>query len=298
MTKNQWQELEDTGILSKDLTERVFKQFCLQDAVKEDILKLMEHFGLIGEISTSPTNVRYFVPAQVKAKDKLLPSLEPSCSDPTPLYFDFRTGFVPHGLFAQIVCRSICWVSKMVNQWEESSLSPPPRKRLKTEPTCDVQLCQSEARLFIIRRDTSHCLKLICNKRFIRIVLLKLVKKAEPNLGDISDEIATQVLEFLKKTLQDLSEQFHYLHGLRYKLCVACPSCAEGSQRCKKHGKLCCKQDACLHLIEVKRYGQMICTYTYEVLTINGIEQWFPKTTEEVMKLQYCSISSYLTAVT
>ena len=170
MTKNQWQELEDTGILSKDLTERVFKQFCLQDAVKQDILELMEHFGLIAEISTSPTNVMYFVPAQVKAKDEPLRSLEPSCSDPTPLYIDFHTGFVPHGLFAQIVCRSICWVSKMVN--------------LETEPTCDVQLCQNEARLFIIRRDSSHCLKLICKKRYIKIVLLKLVKKAEPNLGD------------------------------------------------------------------------------------------------------------------
>ena len=298
MTKNQWQELEDTGILSKDLTERVFKQFCLQDAVKQDILELMEHFGLIAEISTSPTNVMYFVPAQVKAKDEPLRSLEPSCSDPTPLYIDFHTGFVPHGLFAQIVCRSICWVSKMVNQWKESSLFPPPGKHLETELTCDVQLCQNEARLFIIRRDSSHCLKLICKKRYIKIVLLKLVKKAEPNLGDSSNEVATQVLEFLKKTLQDLSEQFRYLHGLRYKLCVACPSCVEGSQKCKKHETVSCKQDACLHLVEVKRYGQMICKYTYEVLTVNGIERWFSKTTEEVMKLKYYSISSYLTAVT
>ena len=276
---NHWKDLEHTGILNTNLIDHIFKKFYLQGLAKMDILKLMEHFGLMAKISTSSTDEKYFVPAQVRTKDKSFPTEEPSNSDPCQLFMDFRPGFVPHGLFAQIEISSLRWVMKMNNRLEKSTLSSS-YEQAKTERTSDFQLFLNKA-YFTIRRDITHCLKLSCKKRFIKIVLLKRVTKAQQSPGDSSIEIATQVREFLENTLQKLSQNLPYLHGLQYKLCVPCP--LSGSHVCKRHGQLCPRQDACLHLVEVHPYEKLFCELADRAVTVVGKEKWFSKTTKKVM---------------
>ena len=283
--------MQNTGILTTVLVDHVFRPLKVDGVVMNDILSLMEHFGLIAKFSTS-SGEKYFVPAQMTAGIESLPAVEPSSSDPCPLYIDFRTGFVPHGLFAQIVCRSISWISGMEVHKNTSKCHR--KSSGKDYPT--IKLCQNGA-FFIIKRDvTAHRLKFVCKKRFIKIVLEK-VGKPQQFRDDSSNEMATQVREFLENTLEVLKKEFRYLHGLQFDFCVACPSCLVEDQECTKCGKLCCRQDSCLDLIDPD--DQMFCTVTHEAVKVNGIEHWYSKTTKEVMKQLYSfHYQRYLTAST
>ncbi|RMX46704.1 hypothetical protein pdam_00015683, partial [Pocillopora damicornis] len=102
-----WRELEGSGILSMELVDHVFSSFIDQGIIREDILDMMEQFGLIAKFSASLTDEKYFVPAQLKSPPEELCKMEPSSTDPCPLYLIFVHGFVPHGLFLQLVSRSI-----------------------------------------------------------------------------------------------------------------------------------------------------------------------------------------------
>ncbi|KAJ7358684.1 hypothetical protein OS493_022119 [Desmophyllum pertusum] len=146
-----WLEVEKTGVLRMELVDRVFYKFIQQGLVKEDILDMMERFGLIAKFSPSPTDVKYFVPAQLKSSPESLCDVEPSSLDPCPMYVHFAVGFVPHGLFPQLVSRAISWCSK-------------------TGTEHAPKLYLNGAR-FVIGRQVIHNLILICKKSFIKIIL-------------------------------------------------------------------------------------------------------------------------------
>ena len=48
-----------------ELLHHVFSKFLLKGAAKDDILDLMEQFGLIAKFSPSKTDEKYFVPCQL-----------------------------------------------------------------------------------------------------------------------------------------------------------------------------------------------------------------------------------------
>ena len=58
--------MEATGALKIELVDYVFSKFCEEDSVKEDILNMMEQFGLIAQFAPSPKDKMYFVPCQLK----------------------------------------------------------------------------------------------------------------------------------------------------------------------------------------------------------------------------------------
>ena len=151
MQSKYWWEVEQSGILRMELVDYIFSRFLQQSIIKEDILDMMERFGLIAKFSLSPTDVKYFVPAQLKSSPKCLSEIEPSSFDPCPLYLHFVDGFVPHGLFSQLISKSSSWCSA-------TGCTQPPN------------LYQNGAR-FIIRAQSVHSFILICKKRFIKMLL-------------------------------------------------------------------------------------------------------------------------------
>ncbi|KAJ7369945.1 hypothetical protein OS493_035293, partial [Desmophyllum pertusum] len=254
-----WRELERNGILNMELVDHVFERFIHQGIIKEDILDMMERFGLIAKFSPSPADVKYFVPAQLKSSPDSICKMEPSPTDPCPLYLHFVHEFVPHGLFPLLVSRSISWCCE-------------------TWPT-DVhpKLYQNGA-WFVIGKQI-HDLVLVCKTRFIKIVLRQREK---------SEELATLVREFVEGTLQDLSQELPYLSGLQYKFCVACPYChqetEEVGQACSCHGTISCTHDDCFHLLEIKQDQQLICMRKPcdKVLTVRGLGKWLLKRTSQL----------------
>ena len=267
-----------------ELVDDVFSKFIQQGIIKDDILNMMEQFGLIAKFSLSPSDVKYFVPAQLKTPLKDFCQMAPSYADPCPLYFHFVHGFVPHGLFSQLVSKFIPWCCK-------------------TWPSQHPKLYQHGAWLTIAIEKQIHDFVVICKKSFIKIILrqrinahkkIKLVVPAE-----VSEElhIATQVREFLEGTLETLSQELPYLSGLQYELRVACPYCHpkrdEGIQKCSNHGKLSCDDEKCFCLLPVTQGQPLICMRKVynEVHTVDGLEKWFLKRTSQVHDL--CNLYIY-----
>ena len=253
-----------------ELVDHAFSKFIQQGVIKDDILDMMEQFGLIAKFSPSPGDVKYFVPAQLKTLPKDLFQMAPSHPDPCPLFIHFVHGFVPHGLFSQLVSQFIGWCCK-------------------TWPSQLPKLYQNGA-WFVIGRQI-HDLIVICKKSFIKIVLKQKIQSHQVS-AENSEELATQVRVFVEETLQTLSEELPYLSGLQYKLCVACPYChhQEGDrvgQECSNHGRVSCDDEECFHLLEMKEDQQLICMEKFcdELRTVHGMEEWFLKRTSKVCDL-------------
>ena len=244
-----------------ELVDHVFSKFIERGLEREDILDMMEQFGLIAKFETSPTDVKYFVPAQLKSPPEDVAEMEPSPNDPCPLYLHFVDGFVPHGLFSQLMSKSLSWCSA-------TGCTQPPN------------LYQNGAR-FVIGAQSVHSFILICKKRFIKMLLKHITHGGAASMSH-SAEIARSVRLFVEGTLQDLARELPHLSGLRYKFCVACPSCLQEDHECDKHSQPSCVHEDCLHLLDIKQGERLLCMKSFvdEVLTVHGLEKWFPRSSQ------------------
>ena len=244
----------------------VFSSFIGPGNIREDILDMMEQFGLIAKFSVSPNEEKYFVPAQLKSSPVELCQMEPSPTDPCPLYLLFVHGFVPHGLFLQLVSRSIRWCSK-------------------TWATHQPSLYQNGA-WFIIGKDI-HDFVLICKTGFVKVILRQKAQSHQV-VGQNSVKLATLVREFLEDTLKNLSQEMPYLRGLQYRLCVACPNCHQGTEEmrraCSDHMKTTCTHKDCFHLIDANEGQPDICKRKpcNKVEPVCGLQNWFLKRRSQV----------------
>lgn len=187
--------------------------------------------------------------------------MEPSPSDPCPLYLHFVDGFVPHGLFSQLISKSTSWCSA-------TGCTQPPN------------LYQNGAR-FVIGTQSIHNFILICKKRFIKMLLKHRTQEDAASMSH-SAEVARSVRLFVEGTLQDLSQELPYLSGLRYEFCVACPYCLQEDNECDNHGQPSCAHEDCLHLLEIKEGKRLLCMKGFgdDVLTVRGLEKWFPRSSQ------------------
>ena len=250
--------METTGALHMELVDHVFSKYCQQGLIKEDILNMMEQFGLIAKYTTSPTNEMYFVPCQLKTPPDALCEMEPSPSDPCPLYLHFLGGFVPHGFFWQLVSRITKWCCK-------GGFTQPPIFFL------------SASRFFIQKKSIHHQLTLLCKKRFIKIVLTHSEVDCRASFSELR-EFAILVRTFLEETVQDLRRELPWLVNLKCDFCVACPGCLRKEEMCSYHNVVSCDHQDCLCLLKVLKEGQpSYCPSSLDgkVPTVLGLEKWF-----------------------
>ena len=257
-----WLELEQSGILRMALIDHIFAEFIQKGLSKQDILDMMEVYGLITKLSCSSAEsgqeqTEFFVPSQLRSSPSGLCELKPSESDPCPLYLHFLDGFVPNGFFPQLLSKCIHWCSK---------------QRLKGPP----QLFQNGARLLIGVHDIFELI-LLCRKRFIK-VLLKKKTTSNSSAGTCATRLmAKKVRDSLEETLQSLSRELSWLCNLRYELCVLCTSCLQSSQQCTKHGSVSCDHDDCQHLLRVLPGEELFCLRSFcdYTVKVSGLEKWF-----------------------
>ena len=110
---------------------------------------------------------------------------------------------------------------------------------------------------------------------------------------DETSEMAVQVREFVKATLQVLSRDL-YKGGLQYHIRVACPYCQR--EKCSSHNQIACSHEDCLHLLEVRQGVHLICKKkpTDEVLTVKRKQKWFSQTPSKVGSTEISSLSVLL----
>ena len=237
-----------------ELVNHVFSRFIQQSVVKEDILDMMEQFGLIAKFTSTGTHTEYFVPAQLKTPPEHVWKEEPSSSDPCALYVHFADGFVPHGLFTQLMSTSISWCCQT---WQ----IPPP------------DLYQNGVWFVIMGKHLIYDLILLCKKTFIKIVLKQ--RYQDESVFELeSIEVASRVRVFIEDTLQKLSHEFPCLSGLQYQLRVTCPYCL--AAECTNHRQVSCTHEDCLHLFELKQGQQLNCMKNFRgrKLSVRGMEKW------------------------
>ena len=252
------------------LVDHVFADFIEKGLSKDDILDMMELYGLVAKFSFAPSageeEQRYFVPAQLRSSPSGLSEINPSQCDPCPLYLHFLDGFVPHGLFPQLLSRCIRWCSDR-------------------GPRQAPNLYHNGARLFI-GKQIIHDLILICKKRFIKIIL-KQRSHVSTVLAAAAASMACEVRFFLEHTLRSLALEFSWLRNIRYELCVACTSCFKLSKECIKHRSASCAHEDCLHLLRAIPEEHLICTKSFcaEAVEVPGLEEWLKVYKTEVQTL-------------
>ena len=238
------------------LVDHVFADFIQEGLSKEDILNMMELYGLIAKFSFLPADGEseqtYFVPAQLRSSPSVLYEVKLSDCDPCPLYLHFPDGFAPHGLFAQLLAKCIKWCS-------ECGTAP--------------NLYQNGARFFIGKKAIFYMI-LVCRKRFIKVILKRNPASTLPITA--SATMARKVRAFLEDTLQDMSRELAWLCHLKYELCVACAHCLNRTDPCDKHRSVSCAHDDCLRLLPLRPKRQMICHMNFgdEPIAPVGLEQW------------------------
>ena len=248
--------MEETGILSMQLVEHVFSQYCQQGVPKEDILNMMEHFGLLVKFARSPSDIHYFVPAQLKAPPKALREMETSSSDPCPLYLHFLEGFVPHGLFFQLV-------SRCSRRCPANGFTQPPR-------------FYEGASTFFLEKTFRYQLTLLCKKRFIKIILKHQRTRDEQLSLTEEEEVASLVRTFLEDELGNMRQELPWLNNLKYELCVECPCCPEEETKCANHGQVYCAHEDCMSLVKVMSGGCLSCCFQCcQTANLPRLEKWF-----------------------
>lgn len=254
-----WDKLEESGILKMELVDHVFAEPMRTGLPKQDILNLMEIFGLIGKFlpDSETGEQRYYVPAQLASSSPGLNEISQSACDPCPLYLDFLDGFVPHGLFHQLVSRCIGWCNNC---------------GFKVAP----DLYNGGATLYI-GKEPIYNMFLICRKRFIKVILKQMDPSSTSLISASAEMEPFEVHINLDCILTDLKCDLFGFRNLRYEWCAACTSCLETSYKCKKHSADHCSHDDCLHLLKVKE-GKMICKerkFCTKTVTVRGLEKWF-----------------------
>jgi hypothetical protein len=238
----------------------VFKETIKNGEAKEDILAMMEDYGLIAKFEDSK-KLHYFVPYQLKSSPEGLLDVEPSLSDPCALYFHFLDGFIPHGLYNHIVSKLIAWCSF---------------KRYTHKP----KLYRSVSHHFI-GGSGQYELLLICRKRFVKVVLRSL-----PTKQPLDIQPAFLVRDFLENCLKEITDQCYWYRSLLYEISVLCPPCSE--KKCPKHDCDTCRDDDCLHLLSVTNDRELVCTESLgkdAKPEVPGLEEWYRK--QPIVSLYY-----------
>ena len=274
-----WKELEENGILRTALVDHVFSELIQKGLFKQDILDMMELYGLIAKFSIATgeneAEQKYFVPTQLRSSPSALCEIKPSECDPCPLILHFLDGFVPHGLFPQLVSKFIHWCSE---------------NGLKQTP----QLFNNGARLFIGKQITFDLI-LICRKRLIKVILKRRnPSSSKSSLNIAINKMAVEVRNFIEKTLVDFSHELCWLSNLRYELSVVCTHCLQSKDALDS--SMSCCQDDCLHLLRVSSGEELICpnNFSDEMVKVPGWEMWFEVLPSQVtIYFVKCACKSY-----
>ncbi len=198
--------------------------------------------------------------------------MEPSPSDPCPLYLDFLNGFVPHGLFYQLVSRCIHWCS-------ENGFKQPP-----------TLFCNG-ARFFIEKHFFYHLI-LFCKKRFIKVILKQIKPARETPLAK-EEEVPILVRRLLEQSLQDLARDLPWLRNVKYEFRVTCPYCPDEEKSCDKHGQISCAHEDCLCLLEMAPPEQLLCKESFfdEMRMVPGLEKWLSSEVSLQVSTSVCTFT-------
>ena len=111
--KRLWKMLEETGILTEEMYQVIWKD-CGLVGGGQALMDLLEHFDLAKQIDVYPREmgfykgIKYFVPCMVKVRPKGVNIQEATpkrIRQAATLYVSFNTGYTPPGFFIRLIAR-------------------------------------------------------------------------------------------------------------------------------------------------------------------------------------------------
>lgn len=264
-----WRELENTGRLNTELINYVFTKKLNCDHVatececqaKKDILHMMQYFGLIAPIipSEQKTGYCYLVPSHLSSSgEKELKKCYPSTNEPCPLYVRFQDGFIPHGLYFQLICK---WCSMCGSQQQQELFQKEPK------------LFRNAAK-FVLDNNFKVIMTVVCCKSTIKVCLHSQCED-KTNV----DFKAAEIKNLIRESLDSMREKCTWYRGLKYELCARCPLCADGTTKDNKVERRPFADDDCLHPLETKNDQEMYCKEEMEWSEVPGLKYWNSKPT-------------------
>ncbi|KXJ13106.1 Caspase-8 [Exaiptasia diaphana] len=265
-----WRELAETGRLHTNLINHVFQEQLkyapseTKNDAKKDILHMMEYFGLIAQIIPSDQKDGYchLVPSHLTSSpEEELKKCQPSSDEPCPLYIRFEDGFIPHGLYFQLICQ---WCSLYGSQ-KRPNLFP-------IEP----KLFRNAAK-FVLDNNSKVIMTVVCCKSNIKVCLHS---NREDKTG--VDFKAVEIRNLIEESLDSLTEKCPWYQGLQYDLCIRCPLCAvNATDKAEGHPF---RDDNCLHPATDGK--EFCCKEKLEWPEVSGLHHWFSRQTIEPSDLQ------------
>lgn len=271
-----WQELEETGVLHMQLINKVFEDLhgSGRKSLQQSVLDMMEKYGFLAKFHhyhCNSSEIKFFVPAQLRVSHPELWKLSPQDSDPCSLIFNFCNGFVPHGLFPQLVAHLI-------------ALSP------KLDCSKDPKLYCNGAHFFLGKK-SQFDLVLLCSKCCIKLVFKGYDTDSEQVVGN---HLAIQVRTLIEQQLESLCKQWHWLGNVHYDICISCSACLSSTTQCKRHKSTSCSDQDCMHLLPISSVAvepDTLFTCPEQVgehsrFTVTNLHKWYSSSTSEVTILE------------
>jgi len=124
----------------------------------------------------------------------------------------------------------------------------------------------------------------------ITTIVIGLILDDENSQSNVQySRLCHVVLQFLRKTLDDMLQCFRWMRALIFYFCIRCPICV-CSSHCKNHNQVDCHRDSCVHYIPERDLStpKPRCdrnpTILNNVIPDSKYSHWFPK-----VKLQVSS---------
>ena len=251
-----WKKLEETGSLSGELIQHMWRKANLTDDDQRVLIDFMQKHNLLYETPFSKS-----VQCSLAEKVFCVPSLIQKVADveefirqplrstgesilsmhEVPLFFVTRDGYpIPHSVYFRLVV--LCqekWSKKPKLRYNCARL----KNRTDDEARYDVVLCHDAV------RGTIKCVvqlfaatKTDSQKSATSKETSPLEGEAEPLMSKVCCEVRRSLLGFLVKLGQSMFTE------MKIETAIACPN-SEDHQQCFRHKADHCKRDTCVPLI-------------------------------------------------
>lgn len=266
ISDGQLDQLISTGILSEHLLNLAW-----EDVIdKGELLQVMQKMELIcclpanqqqsggsssSDVSDGAAISQIYVPALVEEETPCYINSELSTTDITPLYFRFKNGHLPLGLYYRLVARCIHTYPLNVKLYHTSAC-------FKVDKNCSLVLSIKDNLISLMLHDTTGM------KRFS---VISEDGSAAVNFSQLtipSNDACLAVLMFVQAAIMDIIHQ--WIPQLDFDLCVPCHCTgSKGSSSASSHYVILNDSE------EWMEAGVLVCELGSQFLPLSKITRWF-----------------------
>ena len=253
-------QVMSTGLLSEQLLNLVWEDV----ADKAQLLNVMHKMELIcclptsrqrtgsdsSDIGIESTISQIYVPALVEEEAPSYINFDLSTADIRPLYFRFKSNYVPLGLYHRLIARCIFTYPQNVKLYHTSAC-------FMVDKNCMLTLSIKDNLISLMLQDTM---------KKISVCTTDSPPVRATQSATLTNDICLAILMFVQAAIMDIIHQ--WIPQLDFDVCVPC-HCMAGNTSSKTHYVILNDSE------EWMEAGVLICELGSQFLPLSGITRWF-----------------------